>query len=204
MKTKLVKPNAPGKERPVRWQVFCATASLGAAFACCASEAGHITQKPRLAGEGRLAPKAAGRNCYMLAGEGFGKTRKFCPPCAVERLRQFAVPRSGFGAGFGSCGADWSLRLLEIASSLGSERPFRSAKVVDGERRWLVEVLGNHERLGKNGCWRWHNSNGRGTAVCQQISWQHPPPYPAKSVGYGVGFNKFTLAERPASGGQPA
>jgi hypothetical protein len=27
---------------------------------------------------------------------------------------------------------------------------------------------------------------------------------PGKSGGFGAGFNKFTLAERPASGGQPA
>ena len=47
-----------------------------------------------------------------------------------------------------------------MASGLGGERPFQSAKVVDGERRRLVEVLGNHERLGKNGRLFWHNSNG--------------------------------------------
>jgi hypothetical protein len=45
-----------------------------------------------------------------------------------------------------------------MASGLGGERPFRSAKVVDGERRRLVEVVGNHETLGKNGRWRWHNT----------------------------------------------
>jgi hypothetical protein len=53
VENKIGQPNAPEQEKSVRWQTFCATASLGAAFACCASEAGHITQKPRLAGEGR-------------------------------------------------------------------------------------------------------------------------------------------------------
>ena len=101
---------------------------------------------------------AAGRNCYMLAGEGFGKTRKFCPPCAVKRLRQFAAQRFGFGAGFGSCAVGWSLSFLEMASGLGGERPFPSAKVVDVKRCPLVEVVGNLERLGKNGRLRWHNT----------------------------------------------
>jgi hypothetical protein len=91
-----------------------------------------------------------------------------------------------------------------MASGRGGERPFQSAKVVDGEHRRLVEVLGNHEMLGKKSCLCWHNSNGRETAVCQQTFGQHPAPYPAKSANFGVGFNKFTLAERPASGGQPA
>jgi hypothetical protein len=91
-----------------------------------------------------------------------------------------------------------------MASGLGGERPFSSAKVVAVKRRKLVEVVGNHERLGKNGRLCWHNSNGRGTAVCQQTFGQPPPPCPTKSVGFGVGFNKFTLVRRPASGGQPA
>jgi len=59
---------------------------------------------------------AAGRNCYILAGKGFGKTRKFCPPCGVLCQRQFAAQRSGFGASFGSCSADWLVGLLEMAS----------------------------------------------------------------------------------------
>jgi hypothetical protein len=151
-----------------------------------------------------MASMAAGRNCYMIAAEGFGKTRKFCPPCAVEHLPQFAVQRSGFGAGLGSCSEGWSLRFWEMASGLGGERPFQVAKVVDGKRRRLVEVVGNHERLGKKSCLCWHNSNGRGTAVCPQTFGQQQSPYPAKSGGFGVGLNKFTLAERPASGGQPA
>ena len=147
---------APGQSFSVRWQVFWVTASLGAAFACCASEAGHNTQKPRLAGEVRLASMAAGKNCYTFVVRGFGKTRKFCPPCAVGHLRQFAAQRFGFGAGFGSCGAGWSLSFLEMASGLGGERPSPSAKVVDVKLCRLVEVLGNHERLGKNSRRRWH------------------------------------------------
>ncbi len=91
-----------------------------------------------------------------------------------------------------------------MASDLGGERPFCSAKVVDGERRRLVEVVGNHERLGKKSCLCWHDNNGRETAVCLQPFRQQPPPYPTKSGGFGVGFNKLTLARRPASGGQPA
>ena len=100
---------------------------------------------------------AAGKNCYILASKGFGKTRKFCPPCVVEHLRQFAAQRFGFGAGFGSCGVGWSLSFLEMASGLGGEWPFCSTKVVDGERHRLVEVLGNYERLGGNGRLFWHN-----------------------------------------------
>ncbi|MFO7679396.1 MAG: hypothetical protein R6X34_05045 [Chloroflexota bacterium] len=37
-------------------------------------------------------------------------------------------------------------------------------KALEGERRRLVEVVGNHEMLGKNGRLRWHNNmkgNGR-------------------------------------------
>ena len=99
---------------------------------------------------------AAVRNCYMLASEGFGKTRKFCPPCGVEHLRQFAAQRFGFGAGFGSCGASWSLSFLEMASGLGGERPLPSAKVMDVKRCRLVEVLVNLEMLGKNGRLGWY------------------------------------------------
>ena len=109
---------------------------------------------------------AAGRNCYILAGKGFGKTRKFCPPCAVEHLRQFAAQRFGFGAGFGSYGAGWSLSFLEMASGLGGERPFPSAKVVDMKRRRLAEVFGNHEMVGKNGRLHGDKDYGRETAVC--------------------------------------
>ena len=96
------------------------------------------------------------------------------------------------------------LRFWEMASGLDGERPSPSAKVVDGKRRRLVEVLGNHERLGKKSWLCWHDDSGRATAVCQQPFGRQPPPYPAKSDGFGAGFNKFTLAGRPASGGQPA
>lgn len=43
-----------------------------------------------------------------------------------------------------------------MASGLGGERPFRSTKVEYTKRRRLVEVVGNHERLGKNGRRRWY------------------------------------------------
>jgi len=75
------------------------------------------------------------------------------------------VQRSGFGACFGNFGAGWLLRFLEMASDLGRERPSPSAKVVDGKRRRLVEVLGNHERLGKNGRRCGDKDYGRATAV---------------------------------------
>ena len=52
-----------------------------------------------------------------------------------------------------------------MASGLDGERPSPSAKVVDGKRRRLVEVLGNHERLGKKSWFCWHDDNGRATAV---------------------------------------
>jgi hypothetical protein len=91
-----------------------------------------------------------------------------------------------------------------MASGLSGERPFRSAKVVDGERRRLVEIVGNHEMLGKNGRLHGDKDYRRVTAVCQQTFSQQPPPYPSKSGGFGAGFKKFTLARRPASGGQPA
>jgi hypothetical protein len=100
---------------------------------------------------------AAVRNCYILADEGFGKTRKFCPPCAVEHLPPVAVQRSGFGVGLGNCGAGWSLSFLEMAGGLGGQRPFPSAKAVDVKRCRLVDFLGNHEALGKNGRLFWHN-----------------------------------------------
>ena len=45
-----------------------------------------------------------------------------------------------------------------MARGLGGERPSPSAKVVDVKRWRLVEVLGNHERLGKNGHLFWHNT----------------------------------------------
>ena len=45
-----------------------------------------------------------------------------------------------------------------MASGLGGERPFCSAKVVNVKRCRLVEVVGNHKRLGKNGRFRWHNN----------------------------------------------
>ena len=44
-----------------------------------------------------------------------------------------------------------------MASGLGGERPFPSAKVVDVKCRRQVEVVGNHERLGKKSCLCWHN-----------------------------------------------
>ena len=147
---------------------------------------------------------AAGRNCYVLAGEGFGKTRKFCPPCAALCPRQFAAQRSGLGARFGSCGASWSLRLLEIASGLGWKRPFPSAKVVDVKRWRLVEVLGNHERLGKNGRLLWHNTmEGERPFASKLFSNSHRLFRPSQSALAQV-LTNFTLAERPASGGLPA
>jgi hypothetical protein len=53
-----------------------------------------------------------------------------------------------------------------MASGLSGERPFRSAKVVDGERRRLVEIVGNHEMLGKNGRLHGDKDYRRVTAVC--------------------------------------
>ena len=44
-----------------------------------------------------------------------------------------------------------------MASGLGGERPFPSAKVVDVKRRRLAEVFGNHEMVGKNGRLCWHS-----------------------------------------------
>lgn len=52
-----------------------------------------------------------------------------------------------------------------MASGLGGERPSRSAKIVDGERRRLVEVVRNHERLGKKSWLCWHDDSERATAV---------------------------------------
>ena len=91
-----------------------------------------------------------------------------------------------------------------MASGLGGERPSGSAKVVDVKRCRLVEVVGNGEMVGKNGRWREDKDYGRVTAVCQQTFGQQQAPFPAKSGSFGIGFNKFTLAKRPASGGQPA
>jgi hypothetical protein len=96
---------------PLASVLCCGKSGRGLCVMCQRSWTQHA--KAALAGEGRLAPKAAGRNCYILAGERFGKTRKFCPPCAALCQRQFAAQRSGFGAGFGSCGAAWLVGLLE-------------------------------------------------------------------------------------------
>ena len=52
-----------------------------------------------------------------------------------------------------------------MASGLGRERPSRTAKVVDVKCCRLVEVLRNHERLGKKSWLCWHDDSGRGTAV---------------------------------------
>jgi hypothetical protein len=79
VENKVGQTKAPGQSFSVRWQAFWVTASLGAAFACCASEAGHNTQKPRLAGEVRLASMAAGRNCYILAGRRLWKDPQILP-----------------------------------------------------------------------------------------------------------------------------
>ena len=63
-----------------------------------------------------------------------------------------------------------------MASGLGGERPSRSAKVVDGERRRPVEVVGNHERLGKNGRWRWHKDvEGERPFACKLPGNSHRP-----------------------------
>jgi hypothetical protein len=99
-----------------------------------------------------------------------------------------------------------------MASGLGGERldvssptrPFCSAKVVDVKHCRLVEFVGNHERLGKNGR-RCRDKDMEGERPFSVKAFeQQPPPYPVKSGGFGVGFNNFTLARRPASGGQPA
>ena len=45
-----------------------------------------------------------------------------------------------------------------MAGGLGWKRPSCSAKVVDVKRRRLVEVVGNLERLGKNGRLFWHKN----------------------------------------------
>ena len=47
--------------------------------------------------------------------------------------------------------------MLEMANSLGGEQPSQSTKVVGVKCRRLVEVVGNHEELGKNGRVCWHN-----------------------------------------------
>ncbi len=43
-----------------------------------------------------------------------------------------------------------------MAGGLGGKQPFCSAKVVDVKRCRQVEVLENHETLGKNGHLCWH------------------------------------------------
>ena len=48
----------------------------------------------------------------MLAGKGFGKTRKFCPPCAALGQRQSTAQRTGFSTSFGNYGAGWFVEVL--------------------------------------------------------------------------------------------
>jgi hypothetical protein len=70
-----------------------------------------------------------------------------------------------------------------MARGLGGERPSQSAKVVDVKRRRLVEVLGNHERLGKNGRLRWHNSmEGKRPFASKFLGNIHRPIRPSQSA----------------------
>ncbi len=43
-----------------------------------------------------------------------------------------------------------------MASGLGGERPSCSTGIANSKRRRVVEVVGKHERLGKNGRRRWY------------------------------------------------
>jgi hypothetical protein len=56
----------------------------------------------------------------------------------------------------GSRGAGLA-RFWRVAKGLKEKRPSQSAKVVDMKRCRLVEFMGNHKGLGKNGRWRWYN-----------------------------------------------
>ena len=107
----------------------------------------------------------------------------FAQPCAALCPRQFAGQRAGFGAGFDSCGAGWSLALLAMASDLGWKRPFPSAKIVDSKRRRLVEFVGNLERLGKKSCLCWHNiMEGKRPFVSKLPANSHRPTRPSQTA----------------------
>ena len=77
----------------------------------------------------------------------------------------------------------WSLRLLEIAGGLGWKRPSPSAKVVDVKCRRLVECVGNHKRLGKNGRRFWHNSmEGKRPFASKLPGNSHRPTRPSQAA----------------------
>jgi hypothetical protein len=83
LKASLVKPNAPEQKNQSAGKRYVLRQVWARPLRRCVSEAEHNGQKPRLAGETGLVRGAAFRNCSMLAGKGFGKTRKFFPPCAA-------------------------------------------------------------------------------------------------------------------------
>jgi hypothetical protein len=70
-----------------------------------------------------------------------------------------------------------------MASGLGGERPSCSTKVVDGKRRRLVEVVGNHERLGKNGRRHWHKDmEGKRPFASKPSANIHHPTRPSQAA----------------------
>ncbi len=91
-----------------------------------------------------------------------------------------------------------------MASDLGRERPSCSAKVVNAKRDRLVKVVGNHERLGKKSWLCWHNSMEGKRPFSSKLSANSQRHFQPSQAASAQVFNKFTLAERPASGGQPA
>jgi hypothetical protein len=91
-----------------------------------------------------------------------------------------------------------------MASGLGGERPFPSAKVVDVKCCRLVEVLGNHERLGKNGRLRWHNiMEGKRPFASKLSGNSHRPTRPSQSASAQVLTNLLWQKGQHQAGSPP-
>ena len=87
---------------------------------------------------------------------------------------------------------------------LGGERPSRSAKVVDVKCWRMVEVLGNHKRLGKNGRRRWHNTMEGERPFASKLSVNsHHPIRPSQSASAQVLTNLLWQEGQRQAGGPP-
>ncbi len=91
-----------------------------------------------------------------------------------------------------------------MARGLGGERPFPSAKVVDGKRRRLVEFVGNHERLGKNGRLFWHNiMEGKRPFSSKLSAKSHHPTQPSQAASAQVLTNLLWQKGQRQAGSPP-
>lgn len=74
-----------------------------------------------------------------------------------------------------------------MAGGLEWKRPSQSARVLDKKRCRMVEVLGNHEMLGKNGCLFWHNIMEGERPFASKLSGNiHRPTRPSQAASAQV------------------